>query len=1684
MPRLVLFALVGGVAFCLCLIQGDGTSLSQERLVRKRGGVFLQQPGGGQGTLGVSFPEDRQLMRSLDIARQQISQQKYQEAVRLLGDILEKDNDYFFRDQGNTYTRVKQEVQNLIAGLPPEGRAVYDTVYGVKAQQQLDEAAQIGDRVQLGMVASRYFHTKAGYAATVMLGDDFLDRGEPLAAAVLYERLSKAPDNLRKTYEPALSVKLAACRMQAGQIEQAKEVLAAVAAAYPNATLEIGERSIPMLAKGTDPLSWLRTTVGPGFTIPDRVAKGGWTMPGGGPTRLAASPSASSQVSELWPGASEFFSVDGQQPKNVAESHDGYRDEGLRQIVQSGLSRMMQQYQAVAPKAQPLIIEDTIVVRSATQLLGYRARGEGEDIDLGKPVWWVNDPGLPAQLINLAAGGAAAANADGPLGQGLLRRIWGDATWGTLSSDGDSVFAVEGLPFQSNAVFNPYQQGFAQPQGGATNTTTSDLSAYSLQGQGRLVWRISGKPGGNPKMEPAEAKELEGAFFLGPPLPLGERLYVIADINARVCLVVLEQEKYFDSAGKPRLRPRVIKKQALCDAEIPIEYDGNRQTCGATPSYSDGVLVCPTGAGAIVGVDVTSGDLMWAYTYGVDITSFDPNTGQQTPWHFALGWADFTAKIADGKVVLTPPGSTKLHCIGLMDGKKAWEPQDAGDALYVGAVQDGKILLVGKNGARAIGLEDGKPAWAAAAYPRGTRPIGRGYHSGANYCVPLSDGVLALLDVKSGQFKTMKTIKALHKRIEESGVTSGNLACAAGVVVVHDAVGLNVFHQVSPEEIGKKLQANPNDVEALVLQGEMFLQDEQLEQGIASLRRVIELDPSHVKGRKLLAEALLEGLKKDFATYRHTADELDRLTDSPELKARFLYLLASGLHQAREIVPALDVYLKLADVDASQVKPQDMSPAHSLRHDRWVRTQLGELRKLANAEERKQIDDRVLARLTSSGQEETIESLRRKLDYFGNHPPADQVRRRLVELLWVKLPPPNSNEEPKEPVPYMELELLLREMEGSADAAIRGLAVARLGEMYYVATRWTDAAHYFRRLQGELAEQVVFDGLTGRQYYEKLLDEDPYGGMGNVASKFKPAAWPLGAVTKQSEEGATESIETWVPVWADRSSLLDPISGELRFRFEGGQKLVAVNGIGNEQWRVDFKTNNVAHTSVPYGHRIGVYGHLVVFSNGHSIYGLDGTLESTATSDRRILWRHNLTENFPGVTEPELVPASVQYETMPWGERVPKYVSQTGAQLNALGPVVGRNVAFVRGKSLLCVEGRSGATLWTRHDLELGSDVFGDDELLFVVGPAAGKARMIRAADGQELGQCDVPPRSQRMAVISRKVLSWEAVGSDVAIALHDLETGKPVWAEEIPNFGTRGCVVGVDEIATVDQRGKWGVFRMKDGSQFGGNDIGPLLNLAELHVYKGPDVWVFATNDQTGVSQASPAFQGTFMYDFPLVIGKMWGVNPKNGKMCWSKPHEVRTVANLALPKLQPDNLPVLALISSTPQQIRRGDTVVNGLSVVSFLDKRNGQVLLRHEFTGATPFYNMRGANNSRESTVTFATPAGSVKLKLTSDAWPEEWKEPELAMGGGGVPEVVPGQPPGVIIEDFGGRGGRARLRLEARPVERIRKLERAIPVEREKLEADLKKRVEDALKRHEEELRKALEEGATRGGTRKS
>ena len=105
-------------------------------------------------------------------------------------------------------------------------------------------------------------------------------------------------------------------------------------------------------------------------------------------------------------------------------------------------------------------------------------------------------------------------------------------------------------------------------------------------------------------------------------------------------------------------------------------------------------------------------------------------------------------------------------------------------------------------------------------------------------------------------------------------------------------------------EVARRLAANPDDAEALSLRGETLLDAGKRSEAVASFRRAYELQPDP-RTRQLLRDALLEGLRSEFAAYRALSAEVERLLDDTAEQAVYLRLMADGLRQAGESATAL-----------------------------------------------------------------------------------------------------------------------------------------------------------------------------------------------------------------------------------------------------------------------------------------------------------------------------------------------------------------------------------------------------------------------------------------------------------------------------------------------------------------------------------------------------------------------------------------------------------------------------------------------------------------------------------------------------------------------------------------------------------------------------------------------------------
>src|SRR5262249_29594808 len=131
-----------------------------------------------------------------------------------------------------------------------------------------------------------------------------------------------------------------------------------------------------------------------------------------------------------------------------------------------------------------------------------------------------------------------------------------------------------------------------------------------------------------------------------------------------------------------------------------ITHDPGRRLHGVHLAYGEGILVCPTGAGEVLGIDIMSRSLAWAYPYRDQLPSqsaMNPNMVIRQPIGIRpdmmnLGnsspplWHPAPPVIQDGKVVFTAADAHSVHCINLRDGTPVWKKRQSENDMYLAGI--------------------------------------------------------------------------------------------------------------------------------------------------------------------------------------------------------------------------------------------------------------------------------------------------------------------------------------------------------------------------------------------------------------------------------------------------------------------------------------------------------------------------------------------------------------------------------------------------------------------------------------------------------------------------------------------------------------------------------------------------------------------------------------------------------------------------------------------------------------------------------------------------------------------------------------------------------------------------------------------------------------------------------------
>lgn len=606
----------------------------------------------------------------------------------------------------------------IVAGLNDEALKVYKETYGdgaleryrARAGELLTEARKNNDVRLLAQVAGQYRHSEAGAEALALLAAEQFDSGQYLSAALCYGRLLHHP---RANPKPAALYTAAVAFRKVGDTGNAE-------LAWKRLKDRIGKEGLSVEGR--------KVTARQARAELDRVTPlsgseaSDWPVFQGNATRSGRAAGGRPDLAKpLWKRATLMDR--GEEGLGVD------RGEALKPLLEQALKERTGPEAAPAlPGFFPVAVGDKVIYRTyvgvtavyLTEVKDKQGQVEGKPGDIywkatdldGSAGVLFSDAGLRGILTSWLKRYEAEGR-DGILFENLMT--------GTLACDGRYVYAVDDLavpplppapspfPQKAKATHPKLEPLIAQ----------NSLQAFNLH-SGKIEWRL-----GNSwqKDDP-----FNGSHWLGPPLPLAGAVYALSETHAgELRLVCVEPAK-----GK------VLLVRPLARVQDNILKDVRRRTQPVQLAYQGGLLVCPTNAGAVLGVDLATQSVAWAYTYR---EGRRPPSGKDPASRFALPadlleppqWRNTAPVIADGKVVFTAPDEGSVHCLNLRDGSLVWRStKDEGD-LYLAGVYDGKVLVVGKAACRALDLASGKEAWRLDTGV----PSGMGVAAGGTYYLPL-----------------------------------------------------------------------------------------------------------------------------------------------------------------------------------------------------------------------------------------------------------------------------------------------------------------------------------------------------------------------------------------------------------------------------------------------------------------------------------------------------------------------------------------------------------------------------------------------------------------------------------------------------------------------------------------------------------------------------------------------------------------------------------------------------------------------------------------------------------------------------------------------------------------------------------------------------------------------------------
>jgi outer membrane protein assembly factor BamB len=1431
-------------------------------------------------------PHDPKQANLLRRAARQLRDGNWKASIDILQFLLDRSEDSLVRKPNGEWALVRLEASRLLGQLPEAGRTHYELRFGPIAAQLFRDGERDGDLEKLVEAATKFFHTTAGYQAANRLGTLHFDRGEFGMAAHWFAKLLEAGAPV--TNDPKWRMKAALAMQQSGDFEAGERLLSGLASTAPDRSFELG-------GKPVDPEDWLEEPVD--LLPAQRIDLDDWPV--------------------LFGSASRTGSVVGGEPILLPRwSAPTTSADSIRKQTSLLIEDLADERHAMIPAFFPLMVDDKVIFRS---LRGVQV----VDAASGRSLWETREGvsaerllngdfpqqfttttgrrrrGRRNQLVPRYVGSGASQH---PL-TGLLFR---NGTYGVISSDGEQLFVIEDHAVLSRQLpgsnlghrdqrYDPYRR----------NWSSNRLTAYDLR-NGRPIWDI----GGTEMNEPFDLP-LAGTYFFGAPVPEGDELFIVGEKDNEIRLHVLTRK-----TGEPSWS-RLI---AYSDAKIADDLGRRWWNCQV--SVGSGVLVCPTTAGWLVGVDRLERSVLWAYRYSKPKSQTRSNSRPRTLVRAtALNerWSPSAPVITDNRVVYTPSEEPVIVCLNLFSGKRRWQkPKD--DFLYLAGVFEKRVVVVGKTSIAAFSLDEGEKLWSLPISPVDGPPSGVGVAvaSRKRYYLPLSSGQLWSINLESGVLSEKAFLGRGNRGL-------GNLAMYRGMMLSMHPLGMTSFEQLEAieQEIQQHIDENPRNAWALLRQSDISLLDRDYAAALTSLRKIqpdelADEDLPHF--RESMIECLSTQIRAEFENSDGDMSELERVVRTPEEQWKVRRIAAERHESLSEYPSAFRQFWNLAVEGTDRVVDRGDGSNVEVSIVPWASGKLADLWEKMPAGEREELEEQIVLSATAakSGNRDARE---RFVKLFGFH-------RSSIAIQWTLV------EEYAKTGEFVRAEHKLLKLSRHADDAVAANALVRLARLQGEFGLHRDARHYYRILETKFADTLLADGTTVRQLLDRLRTESSL----DLPAETDQNAWTdIKLKVIRSGTNYTSSNDSRELAPQPRNL---PFFRDYRFQVLQQQRLGIFNAADDSlHWLLPLRSaprplqgNTVVSRTA--GHRL-----LVLYRD---------FLHCLSPLQRTILWTQPM-ETRGRSSGYYRVPRRRSIQSLPPGTGI-LATSSLEQQAAATGMLAVANPEYVcvyGHRSISVLDALTGEVRWKHNGVEPRTKVYGSDSVVYVVPPERKRAIALRAIDGKRLDVERVGDVITQSISISAKGLvlvestsaeSPPTAGSaNITVRLYDPFARRQHWSRVYPR---RTGLSLLDEQHLLALRPS-GEIELVDLEHGGTRTIGETISEAD----RAPASPKYVVNDDDRIyliinrqRRNRHRNRNTYATSLPSVRvnGLMLAFDRHSGKQLWKQSFSEQS---LVLEQL--NESPVL--VFATKQFVRTPKLSYPSMNLIA-INKDTGQRLVQH--------------------------------------------------------------------------------------------------------------------------------------------